>query len=370
MFRQICTRLRSGFFLSCPPWLSVFLLCTSSLLSTELKYTQGMQVTSTGPQTIQKAEGESVILGCTYTPSPADTGELDIEWSVVSPDTTQKDQMLVSYTSGTKYIHSNHALAKGLSFAAPDPSMGDASLSISLLSPAQSATYKCKVKKSPGVDTRKVSLVVLVKPSAPKCWVEGGELIGEAVSLHCKSERGSTTLTYTWKRESAGPIPAMATQNRATGELKISNHSQSFAGLYLCEVNNAVGARHCRINLKANKPPNRAAVIVGTVVGSLLLIFILLVLIVILYWKLSTRHRYEKEFSNEIREDAPPPESCPASRHTSRCGSQHPQVAYSQISGTHGSSFNEGRAHTSSSNSRTPVKYTPVEYDSKYGYAV
>lgn len=38
-----------------------------------------------------------------------------------------------------------------------------------------------------------------------------------------------------------------------TGELKISNHSQSFAGIYLCEVNNAVGAEHCRIILKASK---------------------------------------------------------------------------------------------------------------------
>ena len=55
-----------------------------------------MEVTSTGPQTIQKAEGESVTLGCKYVPSPADTGELDIEWSVVSPDTTQKDQMVRS----------------------------------------------------------------------------------------------------------------------------------------------------------------------------------------------------------------------------------------------------------------------------------
>lgn len=55
-----------------------------------------MQVTSTGPQTIQKAEGESVTLSCRYTPSPFDTGELDIEWSVVSPDTTQKDQMVRS----------------------------------------------------------------------------------------------------------------------------------------------------------------------------------------------------------------------------------------------------------------------------------
>ncbi|KAI3362017.1 hypothetical protein L3Q82_012357 [Scortum barcoo] len=337
----------------------------SFLNNAKFEGTRGMLVTSTSPQTIQKAEGESVTLGCRYTPSPSDSGELDIEWSVVSPDTTQKDQMLISYTSGTKYIHGDHALAKGLSFVANDPSMGDASLSIALLSPSHSATYQCKVKKSPGVDSHKVSLVVMVKPSAPKCRVEGGELVGEAVSLHCSSARGSAPLKYTWRRESPGPIPPAATQNSATGELKISNHSQSFAGIYLCEVNNAVGAELCRINLKANKPPNRAAVIVGTVVGSVLLIFILLVFIGLLYWKLSGRHRYEKEFSNDIREDAAPPESRSVSRHTSRSASQHPQETYSQVS-----SFNEGRTHTPSINSYGPVKYTPVRYDSKYGYAV
>ncbi|XP_071322763.1 V-set and immunoglobulin domain-containing protein 8a [Trachinotus anak] len=370
MFRQSCSRWRSAPSLSCLPWLSGFLLCTVTLLSTELKCARGMQVMSTGPQTIQKARGESATLGCMYTPSPLDAGELDIEWSVVSPDTTQKDQLLVSYAGGTKYVHGNHALAKGLSFAAPDPSKGDASLSIALLSPAHSATYQCKVRKSPGVDMRKVSLVVMVKPSAPKCWVEGGELVGEAVALHCQSAEGSTPLTYMWRRESAGPIPATATQNSVTGELKISNHSQSFAGIYRCDVNNVVGAEHCRINLRANKPPNRAAVIVGTIVGSLLLIFILLVIIALLYWKLSSRYRYEKEFSNEIREDVPPPESRPASRHTSRSAGQHPQVTYCQVGGTEGSSFGEGCTHPLSSNSCTPVKCTPVEYDSRYGYAV
>ncbi|XP_038573066.1 coxsackievirus and adenovirus receptor homolog, partial [Micropterus salmoides] len=253
MFRHSCSRLRLAFFLSCPPWLSAFFLFTASLLSTELKSTRGVQVTSTGTQTIQKAEGESVTLGCSYTLSPLDTGELDIEWSLVSQDTTQKDQMLLSYTSGTKYIHGDHAPTQGLSFAAQDPSMGDASLSIAQLSPAHSATYQCKVKKSPGVDMHKVSLVVMARPSVPKCWVEGGELIGEAVSLHCKSAKGSPPLKYTWRRESAGPIPAAATQSNVTGEVKISNHSKSLAGFYLCEVNNAVGAEHCRINLKANK---------------------------------------------------------------------------------------------------------------------
>lgn len=77
----------------------------------------------------------------------------------------------MSYTSGTKYIHGDHALAKGLSFAARDPSMGDASLSIALLSPAHSATYQCKVKKSPGVDMHKVSLVVMGKTGHwVACW--------------------------------------------------------------------------------------------------------------------------------------------------------------------------------------------------------
>ena len=51
-------------------------------------------MTSTGPQTIQKAKGESVTLGCTYTPGSSDTGDLDIEWSNVSPDMTQKDTLV------------------------------------------------------------------------------------------------------------------------------------------------------------------------------------------------------------------------------------------------------------------------------------
>lgn len=67
----------------------------------------------------------------------------------------------MSYTSGTKYVHGSGVFAHGLSFAAGDPSMGDASLTIPLLSLAHSGTYQCKVKKSPGVDTLKMSLAVI-----------------------------------------------------------------------------------------------------------------------------------------------------------------------------------------------------------------
>jgi len=67
----------------------------------------------------------------------------------------------MSYSGGTEYHHGDHTFAEGLSFAAGDTSKGDASLSIRQLSPAHSATYQCKVKKSPGVDARKMSLVVM-----------------------------------------------------------------------------------------------------------------------------------------------------------------------------------------------------------------
>ncbi|KAM6984838.1 V-set and immunoglobulin domain-containing protein 8a [Aplochiton taeniatus] len=291
-----------------------------------------MQLTSTGPQTLQRANGERLTLGCTYTPGPMDTGELDIEWSAVSPDTTQKDQLLLSYAGGKKYIHGHNALTSGMAFDAADPSQGDASLSIAALTPAHTATYQCKVKKSPGVDMRKVSLVVMAKPSVPKCWVEGEELVGQTAWLHCKSAQGSTPISYSWRRERGGPLPPTATQNAVTGQLVISNHSEVLAGTYLCEATNAVGAERCQINLRAVKPPNRAGVIAGTVVGSVLLLILLLLLVFLIIYKWNGRSRYEKEVSNEIREDVAPPES----RSASRLASLHPGVAYSQVDGCPG----------------------------------
>lgn len=70
---------------------------------------------------------------------------------------------LISYTSGSTFVHDNAEFTYGLRFAATDPSAGDASLSMALLTPAHSATYQCKVKKAPGVDMLKVSLAILGK---------------------------------------------------------------------------------------------------------------------------------------------------------------------------------------------------------------
>uniref|UniRef100_A0A8D2ZIG7 V-set and immunoglobulin domain containing 8b n=1 Tax=Scophthalmus maximus TaxID=52904 RepID=A0A8D2ZIG7_SCOMX len=295
--------------------------------------TEAMEITSSGPQTIQKPLGVTVNLGCTYTPGPQDTGELDIEWSNLSPDMTLKDQLILSYTGSQTHYYGDTSLSKKLRFIG-DPKQGDASISISDVRLSDTATYQCKVKKAPGVDTRKVTLVVMVPPSVPKCWVEGGEEKGGPVSLRCESSQGSTPLSYTWKREQGAAMPSTATQSHQPGELLISNHTENNAGSYVCEAKNAVGKAQCKYELHAYNPTNKAGVIVGAVIGALLLLLLLLLLIWLLICCCHKR-RYEKEVANEIREDVPAPDSRPTSRNSSLRSvlgyRTHPGVLYSSF---------------------------------------
>ncbi|XP_052463226.1 coxsackievirus and adenovirus receptor homolog [Carassius gibelio] len=258
--KQPCVRL-TGLF----PSSSFMILTALAMLSLKANVTAAMKVTSSGPQTLKMAQGEPVTLDCTYTSNQADIGELDIEWSIVSPDTTKKDQMIISYTGGRKYTHGDPDLMKGVDFTATDPSQGDASLTIASLTASHDGTYQCKVKKTPGVDSRKISLIVM-----------------------------------------------------------------------------------------ASTAPNRAGVITGTVVGCLLLIMIILIIIWLLIFRCNW-NRHEKEFSNDIREDVPAPESRP----TSRISSFRSGVAYSQV----GQTQNEHPLSTNTS-------YSTAKYDSKFGYAV
>ncbi|XP_037632665.1 V-set and immunoglobulin domain-containing protein 8b [Sebastes umbrosus] len=345
----------------------------------ERDMTEAMQVTSSGPQTIQKGQGETVTLGCTYTPGPQDTGELDIEWSNVMPDMTQKDHLILSYSAGQTHHYGDPSFSKRLKFIA-DPKLGDASISLSDLRHTDTATYQCKVKRAPGVDMRKVTLVVLVPPSVPKCWVEGAEEKGGPVSLRCKSSQGSTPLSYTWRRESGGAIPPTAIPNLETGELLIKNHTDSNIGSYVCEAKNAVGAKQCKYALHAYNPTNKTGVIVGAVIGAILLLLLLLFLIWLLICCCHKR-RYQKEVANEIREDAQAPESRPSSRNSSfrsvLAYRTHPGVQYSSVrknlpsvSESAPSPIYTGESNGILKPNAAGEGRPPLNYDHRYGYPV
>lgn len=54
-----------------------------------------------------------------------------------------------------------------------------------------------------------------VKPSKPRCWMEGRLLEGSDVKLSCKSSDGSDPIHYKWERvldkgKSVGKLPTLA----------------------------------------------------------------------------------------------------------------------------------------------------------------
>lgn len=55
----------------------------------------------------------------------------------------------------------------------------------------------------------------VVKPSKPRCWMEGRLLEGSDVRLSCKSTDGSDPISYKWERvldkgKYAGKLPPLA----------------------------------------------------------------------------------------------------------------------------------------------------------------
>lgn len=43
-------------------------------------------------------------------------------------------------------------------------------------------------------------LLLLEKPSKPKCWLEGEMLEGKELSLQCRSASGTAPISYRWQR--------------------------------------------------------------------------------------------------------------------------------------------------------------------------
>ncbi|XP_060787728.1 V-set and immunoglobulin domain-containing protein 8b isoform X2 [Neoarius graeffei] len=336
-----------------------------------LNHVVGIQVTSTGPQTIKKPQGSDIILGCTYSESPSDTGQLDVEWSIVSPDMTQKDKLILSYSAGKEYKLGDPGLMTRLKFVG-NPSQGDATITISSLRVSDTATYQCKVKKPPGIDSRKITLVILVKPSVPKCWSQSGEEVGGTVSLWCKSSEGSAPLIHKWIKENGEALPPTTFQNPQTGELLIYNHSQSSTGNYVCMVSNDVGMEQCKYTLKAYNSTSKAGVIAGAVIGALLLLLLLLLLVWLLVCCCQKQH-YIKETANEIKEDAAAPESHLGSRHSSF----HSIMGYHPHQGVTYSSVRNSKTRRTDSNCRSfntnqnqAPSQGPLRHSSRYGYPV
>lgn len=280
-----------------------------ALLSLFAGLTSGLDITSSGPTTIESASGQSVKLDCQFTLATEDSGPLDIEWSLLASDNQGDDQLIIMYSGDRTYEDYPTPVKGRVHFNSADPKTGDASINLIGLKSSDSGTYQCKVKKAPGIRSRKMLLIVMVKPSKPRCYIEGHAYEGKDIALRCTSNEGSKPMKYSWEKTSDSKLlPASSVLDPVEGSVNVKNVSASASGTYRCVASNRVGSDECVLNLKVTAPPNTAGIVAGSIIAVLL---ILLLIAIILFCCCRARHRkkYEKEICNEIREDVPPPKS-------------------------------------------------------------
>ncbi|XP_007129675.1 V-set and immunoglobulin domain-containing protein 8 [Physeter macrocephalus] len=245
-------------------------------------------------EVLHLAEGDSVKLGCPYILDPEDYGPnaLGIEWMQVNPEPSRQENVFLSYRDNRVNHGDLPNLQQRVRFAAPDPSLDDASISFSNLQVSDTATYECRVKKTT-VATRKVTITVLARPAVPMCSFEGRMSYGNDVVLKCFVSRGSPPITYRWDRMKER-IPYRAssyayqnsfhsevsydesfystiTQGMTHGEWVLKDISYKDEGQYQCTVANRVGYSVCVVEVKVSGSW-RIGIIIGAVLGSLLLL--------------------------------------------------------------------------------------------------
>ncbi|KAL0994392.1 hypothetical protein UPYG_G00121600 [Umbra pygmaea] len=270
---------------------------------------RALEITSQGSTSIEMASGQSVMLDCQFTLATEDSGPLDIEWSLLASDNQKEDKVVILYSGDRAYEDYYPAVKGRVHFNSADPKNGDASINLTMLKSSDTGTYQCKVKKAPGIRSRKMLLTVMVKPSRPRCYAEGPTQEGKDVVLRCVSVEGTSPLQYTWEKTSDTKLlPASAMLDTAGGTMNIRNASNSYSGTYRCTAKNRVGMEECVLQLSITPPPNTAGIIAGAIIAVLLA---LIIIAIILFCCCRARHRkkYEKEISYEIREDVPPPKS-------------------------------------------------------------
>ncbi|XP_064503488.1 coxsackievirus and adenovirus receptor-like [Pseudopipra pipra] len=242
--------------------LSLVLLCSAGL-------TRSLTITSVDQSVFEKAQGEKVTLPCTFELLEEDEGPLDIEWVFIPADNPEKEQVIIMYAVNRIYNRYNAAEMGRVQFTNPYPRSGDGSLDIMNLKAADTGTYHCKVKKVPGVQSKKIQLTVLVKPAGTKCSIEGSQETGKDITLKCASREGSPLLSYDWRRVS-GTQELPATSMLSTfcsieygiklkemvniylllySELLLKNVTQEDSGVYNCVASNRVGMDECSIEL-------------------------------------------------------------------------------------------------------------------------
>ncbi|XP_028840638.1 CXADR-like membrane protein [Denticeps clupeoides] len=283
---------------------------------------------------MKRVVGDNATLPCHHQLWQANTATMDIEWLLVKPNA--KQNVVITYFAG-QVFDPNEEDAGRVSFAA-DYLRGDASLLISDLSLTDTGEYTCKVKNGGKYHWSTVNLIVLVKPSKPRCLMEGRLLEGSDVKMSCKSSDGSDPILYKWERvldkaKYGGKLPPLALIDLKNPEIvTLKNLTKESAGVYKCTASNDVGEESCIVEVKLHYV-HGMGVVAGAVVGVSFGVLLIVLIIWLVFRKKEKKKYEEEEAPNEIREDAEAPKAKlvkPNSISSSRSGSSRSGASSTQ----------------------------------------
>ncbi|XP_006148871.1 CXADR-like membrane protein [Tupaia chinensis] len=260
---------------------------------------------------IKRVAEEKVTLPCHHQLGLPEKDTLDIEWLLTDNEGNQK--VVITYSSRHVYNNLTEEQKGRVAFAS-NFLAGDASLQIEPLKPSDEGRYTCKVKNSGRYVWSHVVLKVLVRPSKPKCELEGEPTEGSDLALQCESSSGTQPIAYSWQRvrEKEGEDERLPPRSKIDynnpGRVLLQNLTMSSSGLYQCTAGNEAGKETCVVRVTVQYVQS-----VGTVAGAVTGIVAGALLIFLLVWLLirkKGKERYEEEERpNEIREDAEAPKA-------------------------------------------------------------
>lgn len=208
---------------------------------------------------IKRVAEEKVTLPCHHQLGLPEKDTLDIEWLLTDNEGNQK--VVITYSSRHVYNNLTEEQKGRVAFAS-NFLAGDASLQIEPLKPSDEGRYTCKVKNSGRYVWSHVILKVLVRPSKPKCELEGELTEGSDLTLQCESSSGTKPIVYYWQRikEKEGEDEHLPPKSRIDynnpGRVLLQNLTMSSSGLYQCTAGNEAGKESCvvRVTVQCKYP--------------------------------------------------------------------------------------------------------------------
>uniref|UniRef100_A0A7N8WSZ2 Ig-like domain-containing protein n=1 Tax=Mastacembelus armatus TaxID=205130 RepID=A0A7N8WSZ2_9TELE len=252
----------------------------------------GLKIISSSVSPTYAAVGDSVTLRCHFNLAPEDLGVLDIEWSIKPSDVREEETLVIWYDPFRGRVE----------FVSPDPASGNASISITDLTPTDHNTYQCKVRKLPGISMINICLNVMERPTEPECNLEGVVDLGHKVVLRCRSTQGSSPMWYSWYKESRNEmLPNDGYVNSVQGDLFLTVTKENILGTYICTAQNLVGMDTCRLTLKFSSAVRIR--VAAAAAGTALITIIIIAIIIFCHHK----RKIELHLGCEIIEDEMPP---------------------------------------------------------------